>query len=484
MGMAFPRKTAASSLNLGLRWRDGRPGPRALTGSRDGTAFNLRFAADLIQPLTTGGAHRGTPGHPADTAGFGDHQLGQRLAAQIAARGGARFEAAPLLSQVQDWLGADTALLVPMRDLLQRPAFRSLFSGEAASVQLGRRDALLADLASTYTPAVLHRLALVIDGCLGLPAGTPAPSLPASTPGPGPVTGPPSSWGSPPQAHASVPAWMAQPSSYPPPQTSTPAQGQPPSYGPGHSQGYGPSQGHGASQGYGAPPGPGPAAGPYAASAYGPPAGYRSTPAAAGNRGGGNALTALLIVLVALLVGGVLAGLGWLLLLNRPSFSPISGGSSAPPPPAKPAPTSPAATAPSPPQPPTDPTVAAPAETPSGAWGNSTDYKFGRLPGGDYPNSCAFSRTDEAGQKTIDKSQVEYWACRDIGGDAERGYNVAWADGKQTTYTFSNDGSGAVVGTNGSSYPMSWRNDNHHGSDIIVISHQDGATTWIPGHVK
>jgi hypothetical protein len=31
---------------------------------------------------------------------------------------------------------------------------------------------------------------------------------------------------------------------------------------------------------------------------------------------------------------------------------------------------------------------------------------------------------------------------------------------------------------------MTWRNDTHDGTKIIVISHQDGATTWIPGNVN
>ena len=76
-----------------------------------------------------------------------DYQLGQRIGSLIASQGGSTFVANPILSQVQDLLGADTTLLVPMRDLLQRPAFRSLFGGEGPSVQLGRRDALLTDLA-------------------------------------------------------------------------------------------------------------------------------------------------------------------------------------------------------------------------------------------------------------------------------------------------------------------------------------------------
>lgn len=119
-----------------------------------------------------------------------------------------------------------------------------------------------------------------------------------------------------------------------------------------------------------------------------------------------------------------------------------------------------------------------------GAWGSSADYKFGQLPGGDYPDSCAFSRTDSAGRTTTDKSAVEYWACRDNGGNASDGFTVAWSDGKTTRYMFGPDGEGSVVGTNGTTYPMTWRNDTHDDIKIIVISHQDGATTWIPGNVN
>ena len=149
---------------------------------------------------------------------------------------------APILSQVQDLLGADTSLQVPLRDLLQRPAFRSLFSGEAHSVQLGRRDALLADLAGTYTPALLGRLALVIDGCLGLPADP--SSLPAVATA-GSAAPPPraaAAWAAPSPASipASTPAWMSDP----PAPASIPTYGNPTSQPP--SQGYGRSAAPGA----------------------------------------------------------------------------------------------------------------------------------------------------------------------------------------------------------------------------------------------
>ncbi|MFM7312553.1 MAG: hypothetical protein ACKO0M_05195, partial [Cyanobium sp.] len=84
--------------------------------------------------------------------------------------------------QVQDLLGEDTALLLPMRDLLQRPTFRALFRGDGRSVQQGRRDALLSELALTYASGLLARLSAVMDGCLGFPPGSPRPPSSVAAP--------------------------------------------------------------------------------------------------------------------------------------------------------------------------------------------------------------------------------------------------------------------------------------------------------------
>jgi hypothetical protein len=190
-----------------------------------------------------------------------------------------------------------------------------------------------------------------------------------------------------------------------------------------------------------------------------------------------------LIVLIALLSGGLLLGVGSILLSGR-------GGSAPSPNPSPVLQTSGASGRPATPTPPPLATAKAPLPDPAaaasgGAWGSASDYKFGRLPDGEYPNSCAFSRTDAAGERASEnKSSLEFWACRDRGGDPERGYSVVWADGKQTTYTFAADGSGTVVGTNGLSYSMRWRNDSHQGSDIVVIDHKDGAISWIPGPIR
>lgn len=125
-----------------------------------------------------------------------------------------------------------------------------------------------------------------------------------------------------------------------------------------------------------------------------------------------------------------------------------------------------------------------PVDPPKGQWGPANSYKFGRLPDNTYPNSCAFSQTDSAGQIIISRTQMDYWACRDEGGNSTDGFSVTWVDGKRTKYTFGPDGIGSIVGTNGSVYPIKWRNDIKNGDKVIVTSHEDGATSWIPGHVN
>lgn len=110
-----------------------------------------------------------------------DHALGQRLAQLIQQNGEQAFEAGVISrriqAQLQDLLGAETSLLNPLRDLLQRPAFRQLFQFNSQGQILNGRDALLRDLAEVYSPAVVARLDAVLQGCLNLPgAATPWPT--------------------------------------------------------------------------------------------------------------------------------------------------------------------------------------------------------------------------------------------------------------------------------------------------------------------
>ncbi len=372
------------------------------------------------------------------TTGF-DHQLGQKIAALFTAQQASDLPPSAILSQVQDLLGADTSLLGPLRDLLLRPTFRQLISqasgGGSHSLLLAGRDALLQDLALTYHPGVVSRLAAVIDGSLGLPPG----SVPAAAAaGVGTPTGANPFQGASGDPRAATGGWAGSTTyaSQPPPWAGAPAP---------------PSQ----QVPYVAPPAP----------ASGP-----------------SPVTALLIALVSLLSGAVLLALGWMLFSGRPQVS--GGGASVSSTSPSPAPSPSSTPAPAPSATPKGSSASPPAPSSDGAWGNASEYKFGQVPGGSYPNSCAFSVTDANGRTTTDKSHVEYWACRDVGGNPDSGYRVVWADGKETTYTFGADGNGTVVGTNGSSYPMRWRNDSHRGSDIVAIDHQDGAISWIPGHIR
>jgi hypothetical protein len=117
-------------------------------------------------------------------------------------------------------------------------------------------------------------------------------------------------------------------------------------------------------------------------------------------------------------------------------------------------------------------------------WGPAESYKFGRVPGGEYPDSCAFSQTDSQGETIISRSRLDYWACRGEGGNAADGFSVIWADGKRTRYIFHPGGVGSMVGTDGLRYPINWSNEIRNESKVIVISHENGSISWILGQVK
>lgn len=345
-----------------------------------------------------------------------DQQLGNQLSGLIAQQAASQLPYSVIFSQLLDLVGDDTSLLGPLRDLLGRPAFQQLVGLKDHSVQVGVRDALLHDLGLTYNAGMVGRLAVVINGCLGL---SPSPMSPAVQK---------SAYGN------SPPSWSP----------TTPHSSQQPSSVVSQSN---PS---------------------IAASIQHQV--VRPAPS--------NTKTSLLSALVAMLSGAVLVGLAWMFFGDR--LQP--GGKAA----------SSLTTIRKTPQPgeildiaetPKDSSPAT-SVTNQEAWSNASGYKFGQLPGGDYPQSCAFSSTDPSGTLNTDKSQMEFWACRYMGGDTENGYTVAWADGKETTYNFGPDGEGAVVGTNGSRYPMRWRNDTHQSDQIIVINHQDGAVSWVPGNVR
>lgn len=204
-----------------------------------------------------------------------DHELGQRLGRLIASQQAAGLSPAEgsrrLLAQLQDLLGAETSLVSPLRDLLLRPAFRELIDG-STTARAQRQQHLLQDLRHTYSAAVVQRLEAVLHGCLGEPSAGPGWSATAPA--------------------ASSPLQMANaassPIAIPTPPSAAPAS----AMAPGH-------------------PAVTPASGPAPASQ---PSG---------------ALIAV-IGLLAMLTGGLVAALGWVLHLQRQPLAADSGAAAPP----------------------------------------------------------------------------------------------------------------------------------------------------------
>lgn len=210
-----------------------------------------------------------------------DHELGQRLGRLIACQEAEGLSPAEgsrrLLAQLQDLLGAETSLASPLRDLLLRPAFRELIDG-STTARAQRQQHLLQDLRHTYSAAVVHRLEAVLHGCLGEPSAGPGWSATAPA--------------------ASSPLQMANAASSP---AASPF----------------------------AIPAP-PSAAPASAMAHGHPAVTpASSPAAAPANQPSGALIAV-IGLLAILTGGLVAALGWVLHLQRQPLAADSGAPAAP----------------------------------------------------------------------------------------------------------------------------------------------------------
>lgn len=327
-----------------------------------------------------------------------DYQLGREIAQLLCQADQSGVPNPRVLNHLPDYLGSDSVLLAPLRDLLMRPSLRNLMLQDQNPTRLSGRDSLIADLQFTYSGAIADRLHSVLNGILNLPD-----------------TATQKSWAPTDRAQDSTAYSTSNPSQQPPNTHYT----------------------------------------------------YTIQPAATGQSG----LNAALIALLAVLSGGAMVGLFWLLVSQSQLTRQV------PPTASQPSSTTTAATPPTPQR-------LVSTSTSSTPWASAEEYKFGQGPSQSYPNTCAFSQTDARGEQTLtNKSQLEFWACRDEGGNSDSGYAVTWGDGKRTTYQFRDGGSGLVVGTNGQDVPMRWRNDSHNGQQIIVISHQDGATSWIPGHV-
>lgn len=100
-----------------------------------------------------------------------------------------------LFNEIQDLLGADISLKVPLRDLFAREVFRKLLLADQLSQKLAFKDSLVQDLQSVYSPALVARLEAFLNGLIGSEADeqtsqlqpTPAQAIPAAVALRGPV---------------------------------------------------------------------------------------------------------------------------------------------------------------------------------------------------------------------------------------------------------------------------------------------------------
>ena len=128
---------------------------------------------------------------PAGMEGSELRLLGERLAGYLRQTGGRSQSAAGRQALVADLFAGRDDLLIPLKDLVSRPSFAALLApsgGQPAAIQ---RDALLAELQALYAPAVVARLAEVLNGVLGLGAGAAALMQPPSPSAPAPTAPPP-----------------------------------------------------------------------------------------------------------------------------------------------------------------------------------------------------------------------------------------------------------------------------------------------------
>ena len=98
--------------------------------------------------------------------------IGGQLAQYLRRREGPWPSTPTLHGVAADLVGAHTDLALPLRELVGRPAFRSLAEKAGSGGGLLERDALLQDLRQTFAPAVVEGLAEVLNGLLELPSGS------------------------------------------------------------------------------------------------------------------------------------------------------------------------------------------------------------------------------------------------------------------------------------------------------------------------
>lgn len=96
-----------------------------------------------------------------------DFDLGAQARTLLAQQQHEALNLGQLFNQLQDLLGADVSLKVPLRDLFGREIFRKLLVAKQTSQKLAYKDALIQELQSVYSPALVSRLDAFLNGLIG-----------------------------------------------------------------------------------------------------------------------------------------------------------------------------------------------------------------------------------------------------------------------------------------------------------------------------
>ena len=95
--------------------------------------------------------------------------IGGRLAVVLRQRQGKLPSPAAMQGIAADLVGDKTELLLPLKDLLSRPGFQVLVAKAGSGRGVVERQALLADLERTFSPAVITAMEELLGGFLDLP---------------------------------------------------------------------------------------------------------------------------------------------------------------------------------------------------------------------------------------------------------------------------------------------------------------------------
>lgn len=136
-------------------------------------------------------------------------ELGQRLAHVLRQNPGAVTAPARLQALVADLAADQQELLLPLKDLVNRPAFQALIPRAGSGSGAVQRDVLIQALEATFSRQVIQALAEVLDGFLDLPPGSvraaAQPAAAAAPPSPPPAP-PPARTPARPRARPAAPA--------------------------------------------------------------------------------------------------------------------------------------------------------------------------------------------------------------------------------------------------------------------------------------